>query len=270
MVHIHPGLEKYSLNYKFQPVDTRDKVYVPPSVQVNKIVPRNTFSLSSKINTILDQGNLGACVSNAFAQYIHMGTTNNVFISRLYHYYVGRLLSKLSNLQDTGLYIRDACKIITQYGACQESLWAYNTSNFSTIPPLGCFQGSKYFYSYSYLSIPQTTSAIISFLTTQNKPVIFGLNVYTSFMSTAVANTGIVPMPNTNTEILQGGHCMLIVGYDNTNQLFQCVNSWGPNWGCSSTGATTGSRGFCYMPYAYITSTSLCSDFFGLSFSYPF
>jgi len=264
VLDLDPELTKYKLNYKFQPADSRDIIYKVPNT--TNITPHNTFSLASKITTIRDQGSLGSCVSNAFSQYFSMGTSNKVNISRLYHYYTGRLISGLSNLDDSGLYVRDACKIVSKAGACQETLWSYNVNNFAVMPPLACFQGSKFFQSYSYSSIPQTVTAITSFLDTQGKPVVFGLTVYDSFMTSTVSRTGIVPMPNTNNESVQGGHCMLIVGYDSNDQLFLCVNSWGNAWGCSSTGATTGSRGFCYLPYAYVTSTSLCNDFWGLSF----
>ena len=70
-------------------------------------------------------------------------------------------------------------------------------------------------------------------------------------MTQNVAKTGIVPMPDLKKEKLQGGHCMNIIGYDDTKQLFICANSWGKNWG---------NAGFCYMPYMYILNTSLASD----------
>jgi C1A family cysteine protease len=261
---LHPHALNRTLNYTFQPKSSADRVYY--SVRTTSASP--TFSLASKITIILDQGNLGACVSNAFAQYIHTNTSNNVLISRLYHYYTGRLLSGLSNLQDTGLYIRDACSIISSVGACAETTWPYITRNFATMPPINAFQGSKYFKSYSYTLIAQNITSIQNYLTSTNTPILFGLNVYSSFMTNSVGNTGIVPIPNKTKETLQGGHCMLIIGFNNTTQKFLCVNSWGNSWGCNSTGGTTGTRGFCLIPYAYILDPSLCSDFSALIFSY--
>ena len=260
---IHPHADGRKLNYVFQSLDQRDKKFAVTAPQ-----PPANFSLASKITTILDQGNLGSCVSNAFAQYIHTNTFNRVFISRLYHYYTGRLLSGFSNLEDTGLDIRTACKIISKVGACAETVWPYNVNNFNVMPPISAFQGTKYFKSYSYNFIDQNLTSIQSFLTTTNTPIIFGLNVYSSFMTNAVGNTGIIPIPNINKETLLGGHCMLIIGFNNTTQQFLCVNSWGSSWGCNSTGGTSGSRGFCLIPYSYILNTNLCSDFCGLSFSY--
>jgi C1A family cysteine protease len=261
---VHPHAKDRKLNYIFQLPFHGDKIFSVTSPEKQVV----SFSLASKVTIILDQGNLGSCVSNAFAQYIHTNTSNNVLISRLYHYYTGRLLSGLSNLEDTGLDIRTACTIISSVGACPESTWPYNVSKFSKMPPITAFQGSKYFKSYSYSFITQNLTSIQKYLTTTNSPIIFGINVYSSFMTNAVGNNGIVPMPNKNTETYQGGHCMLIVGFNNTTQKFLCVNSWGNAWGCNANGGTTGSRGFCLMPFNYILDSTLSSDFCGLTFSY--
>jgi C1A family cysteine protease len=82
-------------------------------------------------------------------------------------------------------------------------------------------------------------------------PIVGGFSVYSSFESDQVAKTGIVPMPAKNESQL-GGHCVLIVGYDDAKQWFIIRNSWSDTWGA---------QGYCYMPYAYWTNPSLASDF---------
>ena len=76
--------------------------------------------------------------------------------------------------------------------------------------------------------------------------------MYSSFESQAVANTGIMPYPNVRTEQLLGGHCVLLVGYDKTKNIFIARNSWGTNWG---------DHGYFYMPFQVIQNTSMSSDF---------
>ena len=66
-------------------------------------------------------------------------------------------------------------------------------------------------------------------------------------------------MPDTRKEKLQGGHCIVIVGYDDAKSLFLCANSWGTGWG---------DKGFCYIPYAYLTNSSLARDFCYLNLEY--
>jgi len=82
-------------------------------------------------------------------------------------------------------------------------------------------------------------------------PFIFGFTVYDSFESQPVAQTGVVPMPG-STERVLGGHCVVAVGYDDSQQRFIVRNSWGTSWGI---------QGYCTMPYAYLTDSNLASDF---------
>jgi C1A family cysteine protease len=162
-----------------------------------------------------------------------------------------------SIFNDSGLYVRDAAKCISKYGACQETAWPYNTNNFSQLPPLSTFQVSKMFNNFIYTTVSQDLNSLKTCLTTKQVPIIFGFVVYSSFMTTAVARTGIVPMPNTSREAIAGGHCTNIVGYDDSKQWFICANSWGTGWG---------DKGYFYMPYAYITNSRLASDFTYLYF----
>jgi len=59
-----------------------------------------------------------------------------------------------------------------------------------------------------------------------------------------------LPLPGANESIV-GGHAVLAVGYDDTTQLFTFRNSWG---------AAVGDKGYFYMPYAYLTNSSLAND----------
>ena len=83
-------------------------------------------------------------------------------------------------------------------------------------------------------------------------PVIMGFLVYSSFMSSGVARSGLMPYPNSRRERLLGGHAVLLVGYDNKTGRFIARNSWGNAWG---------DRGHFYMPYEVVTNTAMSSDF---------
>jgi len=61
---------------------------------------------------------------------------------------------------------------------------------------------------------------------------------------------GVIPMLGP-TEQEDGGHCMLIVGYNNENRTFLVRNSWGTAWGQQGYGA---------MPYDYILSPKRTTD----------
>ena len=61
-------------------------------------------------------------------------------------------------------------------------------------------------------------------------------------------------MPQHN-DSSQGGHAILIVGFDDNRQLFIVRNSWGADWG---------DRGYCYFPYSYVLDSNYASQFWAL------
>lgn len=79
-------------------------------------------------------------------------------------------------------------------------------------------------------------------------PVLLAISVYESFESEEVASTGTVPMPNTSTEQLLGGHEVLIIGMDSNQKLATVMNSWGSQWGKNGTFT---------LPFDYITDANL-------------
>jgi C1A family cysteine protease len=267
----------YNLNYKFQNKDDRDHVFITqidefkkhelssitiPSknaITVNKSkVSLNSFIIP-KLAPILDQGDLGSCVCNAFSYCINTQTSNNVVISRLFLYAICRSLDYTSLDQDDGTTIRTACKSIQKYGAVSEKNYPYITSIFNDLPPLSVFKSSNYFKKFTYTFVNQDITSIKNCLNTYKVPIVFGFLVYDSFMNISVANTGNVSIPDIKTEKLQGGHCMNIVGYNDETSTFKCANSWGTSWG---------DKGYCYLPYDYLLNTTLASDFCFSQFIY--
>ena len=81
-------------------------------------------------------------------------------------------------------------------------------------------------------------------------PFIFGIDVYSSFESDQANQTGVIPMPTPDDQLL-GGHALVCVGYDDSKQYFIFRNSWSSAWG---------DMGYGYLPYEYMTDTNLCSD----------
>jgi predicted secreted protein len=80
---------------------------------------------------------------------------------------------------------------------------------------------------------------------------VIGFSVYESSESDGVAQTGVAPMRG-HEEKLLGGHAVLVIGYDDTEQRFIVRNSWGKGWG---------QAGYFTMPYAYLMDPNLSDDF---------
>lgn len=264
----------YKLSYSFQKPDTRDYTFTVDIHETDANILKSTtvtkktsivqsfYSLAPTFKiqtTILDQGDVGDCVCNALASCISKQTKNYVNISRLHLYNLCRILDNNTMDDDPGTTIRTACKVLANYGACLESLWPYDTTKYTLFSSLTVFKNSKKFQRFSYVFVKQDLLTIKTCLTTYNTPIVFGIMIYSSFLTDSVTSTGIVPMPNKSSEKLEGGHCMLIVGYNDDTQQFECANSWGVEWG---------NKGYCYIPYAYILNPSLAADFCLTQFVY--
>jgi C1A family cysteine protease len=266
---------QYKLIYNFQEKDNRDYTYTSifdsntnletSTLNKNNIIITTTSSVSpstftiSTLPPIINQGNLGDCVACAFSYCISKQTNQNVTISRLFLYAICRSLDDTPLNQDNGTTIRTACASLLNYGSCQESLYPYIISNYVNLPPLNTFYNSKRFKKFTYTFINPDVTSLKNCLKTYNVPIIFGFIVYSSFMSNSVSNSGNVPIPNKKTERIEGGHCMNIVGYNDSNQTFICANSWGTNWG---------NKGYCNIPYNYLLDPTLASDFCFTQFIY--
>jgi C1A family cysteine protease len=257
----------YKLSYKFQKIDERDYIFTASLDKTNekeiitiktkagttttsKTTSVPSFTIS-KLPNIIDQGQIGDCVANAFYYTVMSQTKNAINLSRLYLYANCRCIDYTPLNKDDGTTIRTACTAVLNYGVCLEPLYPHN-SNYTTLPPLNAYQNAKRFKTFNYLFINKDLTSLKSALTNYNVPIIFGILVYSTFMSSAVSKTGIVPMPNTKTDKIIGGHCVCMVGYDDSKQLFKCANSWGTSWG---------DKGYFYLPYSYVTNPSLANDF---------
>jgi len=209
--------------------------------------------LRPQMPPIGDQGQLGSCTAwastAAFRYELDRQKLADFEPSELAQYYWTRALEG-TTASDAGATIRDAVKTLAKSGAAHENLWPYNIAKFAQTPPATAKQDAKHHLALQYQSVPQNLTSLKSALAA-GYPVVIGIAVYASFESSTVEHTGVVPMPSP-TEAMLGGHALLLVGYDDATQRFTTRNSWGTGFG---------DHGYVYLPYAYVTSPQLASDF---------
>lgn len=219
---------------------------LPPRVDLRPLLP-----------PVYDQGMVGSCVGNSVAAAVQftrlrVEAAPDFAPSRLYIYYNARLLEGAVGF-DGGAQIRDGVKGVVLYGAPPEDKWAYDTDQVLATPPQEAYDAGKLDLLLGYQSVDQTIDDIRHALAS-NQPVIFGFSVYETFEGPQVAATGQVPLP-TPGEDLVGGHAVLGVGYDDSSRVLIVRNSWGADWGL---------QGYFTLPYAYVSSPDLASDFWVL------
>jgi C1A family cysteine protease len=209
--------------------------------------------LRPQMPPIGDQGQLGSCTAwaslAAYRYELDKQKLTDFDPSELAQYYWTRVLEGTTT-SDAGATIRDAIKVIAKTGVATEKLWPYTISKFNQAPPASAKQAASQHLALQYQSVPQNLNSVKSALAA-GFPVVIGISVYASFESSAVVHTGVVPMPSPTEEFL-GGHALLLVGYDDATRRFTTRNSWGTGFG---------DHGYVYLPYSYVTSPQLASDF---------
>jgi C1A family cysteine protease len=213
-----------------------------------------SVDLTANCPPVYDQGQLGSCTANAIAAAIEFDRMKQdltpIFVpSRLFIYYNERVMEGTVNT-DSGAQIRDGIKSVGSQGACTEDSWPYDITQFEVQPSAPCYQEASQHRAIEYQRIVHDLNLMKGCLAS-GYPFVFGFTVYQSFESDTVAQTGHAPMPGSNEQTI-GGHAVLAVGYDDSQNWFIIRNSWGTGWGM---------QGYFTLPYAYLTDSNLADDF---------
>lgn len=233
--------------------DHRDLLHLSPML-AQKLPTK--VDMRAKCPPVYDQGSLGSCTANALGgahEFLQLRQLEKAFVpSRLFIYYEERARED-SIPYDAGAVIRDGAKVMAHVGCPPEWLWPYNESRFAARPKAAAYKEALKHRITSYATVPQGHDAIRATLA-EGLPIVFGFSVYEAFESQEVADTGWVLMPEAG-EAQLGGHAVMLVGYDDSTSTYLVRNSWGDGWG---------DKGYFHMPYRYVESADLASDFWVL------
>ena len=231
--------------------DHRDLMYAAP-MQVLTALPTSA-DLRSKCPPVYDQGQLGSCTANAIAGAIEfdlMKENKTEFMpSRLFIYYNERAIEGTVD-SDSGAQIRDGIKSVADLGDCPEDLWPYDINKFTGKPSQNCYDNAVQHKAVQYQRVIRDLNQMKGCLAS-GYPFVFGFTVYQSFESQEVAQTGHASMPSSGEQAV-GGHAVLAVGYDDSQNWFIVRNSWATSWGM---------KGYFTLPYSYLLNANLADDF---------
>lgn len=237
--------------WKADSLDKRDH-YVPAPRLLK--LPRKADALKFEA-PIGNQGPLGACTAWAVLGVVRSAEIeahgSSVDPSELATYYWTRVYEGTVR-EDSGAQIRNAIKSVVKVGYCDGALWPYKIANFTKKPSAAAEADARKSRVTGYARVRQNLAALKESVVQAN-PVVFGFSVFESF--DAVAKTGIATVPRSSEEI-QGGHAVVIVGYDDDMKCFLIRNSWGTRWG---------KKGYFWMPYEYVLDEDLAADFWTIS-----
>jgi len=209
---------------------------------------KNIIDLRNNFSDVYDQGKIASCTANALCSIFEYDNTNGFKGSRLFLYYNERIFINETH-KDEGAFIEDGISALKMYGLCNESAWSYKLENVLVKPSDEAYENAKNNFVIDAININNNLDTIKEWLN-KNEPIAVGITIFSNFMSSTTARTGMVSMP-INTDKIIGGHAVIICGYDDYQRLFILRNSWGNYWG---------DKGYFYLPYEYVLNTNLCNN----------
>ena len=227
-------------------------------IKLNNKFLLSTYNIYDKFPeffpNLLEQGDLDSCVPTCISMlYCYQAKRQNNYlsfnISRLFLYWnVRKLYNELSD--DNGSRIIDCINVLSSIGAPPEFVFPYNEKKIYSKPDTSL----NLFAAYcKLLGSKEIDRSDIKKELITNNPVLFGIKVFSSFNSEHAKKTGIIKIPDLETDELLAGHSALLVGYDDTTNLYTFINTWGNSWGDGGLG---------YIPYEYINNPELSDEFY--------
>lgn len=248
---------RYAFGWKREEFDRRDKMFAPPLDRSRILTEVDTRPNQPPI---WDQGQTSSCTGHGVGsgiayRRIRQGCQDaKRKPSVLALYYNARELEGTEG-SDDGAYIRDVIRQAKKLGAPFEDGpdgWPFDPHKVTTKPPPNAYEAglNEQLVEGKRIAGGQLAVDYCRLSLSEDYPVAFGSWLYESFMSAAVSNTGIIPMPEPHESIV-GGHCMSLVGHHDPSRMFIGRNSWGRDWGM---------EGYFMIPYDYIGTSKLTSD----------
>ncbi len=235
-------------NLKPDSLDPRDRLYM--AVGVPAAAPRipKKVDFSKETRPVGDQGHTGSCV----------GWSTAYGLRRWLHYKAEGVKKKFSirfvwmtskeldpwtpnvAFDLSGTRIRDAFKVMNKYGACPDTLWKFDEELPDPDKEKKILREAMRYRIGAYHALSTNVERRVHLA--KEGPFVAGVPVYSNWAE--VGSDGVVPDPG---GAFQGGHAVLVDGYDDKKKRFKFQNSWSKDWG---------SHGFGYFTYDYMEESS--------------
>ena len=201
--------------------------------QAGSALPANV-DLTSKFPPIRNQGRLGTCVAWAVAY-----NTKTYLDAVAKNLSPSQLASSISQYSPTDLFFsidqsKRSCKDGTNFEDAFNVLISRGVNTLANVPydevcrpnSPGNPSAASANRIKNFRRIQGSVNEIKEYLA-QGLPVVIGAMVNSEFQS--LRGNGV--LNNLNYTGNQGGHAMVIAGYDDSRSAFRIINSWGNTWG---------------------------------------
>lgn len=199
-----------------------------------------------------NQGKAGSCVGQSvgygglttmFA--IEKGTTNKTSITNeaFSALYIYNQINRWGC--DGGSTFQDAFNVLQTKGNIKFKEFEHNDKDNCQLNPSSKRYATTYkIESYDRLfdindtkddKVNTTRRSLLS-----NKPVLIGMQTTSEMRNSEIRKNSFYFKPSPYSP-KTGGHAMVVVGFDDTKETFEILNSWGTDWG---------NKGYCYVSYS--------------------
>ena len=169
------------------------------------------------------------------------------------------LYNLINNGQNVGTTFEDACHVMQNYGVCTWQTMPYRPNDWVTRPNASQMEEAKNYRieTYRKIALNDAVTNIKAQLFAGN-PVIVATVVDVNYYQNGYNTTQNPYVWNSSGPIdYHMGHAILIVGYDDANNAFKFINSWGTNWGNGGYGWISYNQAPSVIREAYIIKSSL-------------
>lgn len=214
--------------------------YVPKSNLPAKVDLRPFFT------PVKDQGAIGSCsafsIVGIFEYILKRNSINETDLSESFVYYNVRKANN-KETEDTGSSLFEVITSITDKGVCHERFCPY-TETLDVSPSQEAYDDALNNKIIKALNVKNSLEDLKSALS-EGYPVAISLKIYDSFEPVE----GFISRPTSEDMAGESGnHAMILCGYSEEEKIFIVRNSWGTRFG---------DRGYCYIPYSYISDSNL-------------
>ncbi len=198
-----------------------------------------SFDMSDKMPPAGNQGNQQSCVAWAIA-YALKSYQEKLELGQQFLFSPSYIYNQINNGMNVPTYVSDALKILSEQGVCQMEDMPYSETDWTTKPSQTARDNAKKFRIDFWRQVNVQDTKEVKAQLSAGYPVIIGAEVTKEFINEGFSKKADFIWNSAGT--VSGGHCMLLVGYDDSKNAFRVMNSWGKDWG---------DNGFAWIDYKF-------------------
>ena len=227
----HDGRE-VPLGMKFEPDDKLAGIPLASTPFGGDELPASV-DLSDRMPPVGNQGIQQSCVAWSIA-YALKSYQEKVELGQQYTFSPSYIYNQINNGMNAPTFVTDALNILSDQGVCQYDEMPYDENDWTTKPSEASKVNAKKFRIDFWRRVNILDTKEVKAQLAAGYPVIIGADVSKEFINEGYSKKADFVWKEAGTPA--GGHCMLLVGYDDQKAAFKVMNSWGKDWGDNGFG----------------------------------